>query len=838
MISNDAKLIAYSPFAKPVGIEAGSTLADHGIQNTVPSSGGSSLRRLPISNSSRQNSPAKSTLPTTSPASLFRTPQKASTDSGEKSNQAVERSPVRKLEAPNLPEKSIKRQQPSVADLRKSFEQKLQQPGQSSQASSKSKLPGTASSHPIRNSKELPRSSGSTYRGKTPSVTTITRKGTTAEQTPPSAVRRSIRTELQNATPEQFLPTSYATGSLRHTPAASLPKSSRFHQKGTRYGVSNLDGAQSIEFEGADDREEKLEENSAADVVNQLNMPSAQANKRRSYASLVHPWFSPSSKSTFRDASAGERLLARETTGPTEAQSTPRPAPKSRTMGCTSKVSDIRKLFERSSTRASPNSIKSFWQNRNRKGPAVEAERNPTAGYDPSASSTTLATCTSPLRRIPTPEITTEISTNDFFCDFIETLNGAEPIRPRAHFNDRSTEETVVLTKPERPRESPVKNHIDRFERLDHGSPAPSPAPISRAKSYDANLHPAFREKENDVRQMKTRKSWQPFRQRSVELWRQISSSFARSVDGGNDSSDDGEQASSSAHVNSDSARPPSVRRRVRHHRSSFLGYHLSRTFELRSSIDSFQDESRLSINDELKSRFEKRPQHPTHARSPSSHLSMRRTFPFLARMSDGLGGSDEFDDLGLDGSVLSKATKATKAARCRDRSSTCEDTGVAHPSHGDPNALSRVVSQQTIAERKHRRLEEKQLRKEQRDKKREEKARGKGKGKEMGSDGKHDQGQQGAVEENPQEKGKGKETAGKQKKESSWSKKTASGFVVRQINDIKLKHPKPRRPGQVKKIVNMYKEKATSGIKLGKGSGVSSNSGAGTAKAESADHH
>lgn len=48
----------------------------------------------------------------------------------------------------------------------------------------------------------------------------------------------------------------------------------------------------------------------------------------------------------------------------------------------------------------------------------------------------------------------------------------------------------------------------------------------------------------------------------------------------------------------------------------------------------------------------------------------------------------------------------------------------------------------------------------------------------------------------------------------------------MRQVNDVKLRHPKPRRPGQVKKIVNMYREKASSGIKFGKGSGIGSRSG------------
>ncbi|KAI0006817.1 hypothetical protein F4779DRAFT_620173, partial [Xylariaceae sp. FL0662B] len=127
----------------------------------------------------------------------------------------------------------------------------------------------------------------------------------------------------------------------------------------------------------------------------------------------------------------------------------------------------------------------------------------------------------------------------------------------------------------------------------------------------------------------------------------------------------------------------------------------------------------------------------------------------------------------------------------------------------GDPHAFSKVVSKQATAERKRLRLEEKQLRRERRKAKKEERTKSKGKEKE-------EHHQQVTYEEGrgheQQTKAKGKE------KENSWSKKTASGFVVRQATDIKLRHPKPRRPGQVKKIVNLYKEKATSGISIKRG--------------------
>ncbi|KAI0108070.1 hypothetical protein F4814DRAFT_43862 [Daldinia grandis] len=290
-------------------------------------------------------------------------------------------------------------------------------------------------------------------------------------------------------------------------------------------------------------------------------------------------------------------------------------------------------------------------------------------------------------------------------------------------------------------------------------------------------------------------------------------------MDGGNSNSDDRGKPGSGRDNDANNDQSSSVRRRPRYCRSNLFGYHLYHTSEvIHSSIDSVYTRSNININEELIERFENQPPYIACRRSPSSYLSMRKAFPFLARMSDGLGYSDEFDDFGLDGSVLSKAI------RRRDKSSAGKPSQ--HPSSpvscSDSNAISSITSKQTTAERKRRRLEEKELRREQRKKNKE-----KGKGKEVAiGDG---QGAEGA-----QNKEKGKDSEGK-KKESSWSKKTASGFMVRQIHDIKLKHPKPRRPGQIKKIVNMYKDKSTSGIRLGKGSGVSSGSGTtGTAGASS----
>ncbi|KAH7030706.1 uncharacterized protein B0I36DRAFT_362532 [Microdochium trichocladiopsis] len=54
--------------------------------------------------------------------------------------------------------------------------------------------------------------------------------------------------------------------------------------------------------------------------------------------------------------------------------------------------------------------------------------------------------------------------------------------------------------------------------------------------------------------------------------------------------------------------------------------------------------------------------------------------------------------------------------------------------------------------------------------------------------------------------------------KERVWTSKTDSGFAVRHADLGTIQEPKPRRPGQVKKIVNMYKDKTTSMRSLGRG--------------------
>lgn len=655
----------------------------------------------------------------------------------------------------------------------------------------------------IQSNEEFPRSPGSIYRGSTISIKTTTQKDNAVTQATPGVMARINQTELKERESQQSLRS--AANTARHTPTISLPRSSRFRQK----GIYNFDGAMSLEQEDPKDEGEVFVDSQSQCLLPGLP-PTIQGSKTSSHISLSQPLYPAASKACSIGTLGGVLKKDGKSKVPKKTRRSSRPVLKSEAMTrCAGKVSDLRKFFERSSIRgSSPAPSKGFWQNRDRDKPEINVKKR-VARNILTASTTTLETQVAPLERILTPELTTQISTDDFSCNFAEALGDAEASKLRVNLDadvDGSHENPTLK------QESPVKSRIQQFECLEQNSPVASLVPSARAKSYNANLHTPSKVKGKGVKQSETDATRHPFKQRSAELWRRISNPFTRSADTWGSSSDDDEKANSST-VDDTDARPQPAHRRVRYRRSRLFGYHLYRTSEvIHSSADSSHSELGINTDDELVATFRNE--------APSTYQSMRRTFPFLARMSESLGGVEEFNDFGLDGTVLSKAT------RCRDKPASDEASQGLNDAQSDAKPISKTASQQTTAERKRRRLEEKKLRREQREKKRIDKAKAKGKAKDTGADDGDNS------ENNEQGKGKGKESDGK-KKESSWSKKTSSGFVVRQINDVKLRHPKPRRPGQVRKIVNMYKEKASSGIKLGKGSGVGSTHAAGTSAEE-----
>ncbi|KAI1086459.1 hypothetical protein F5B19DRAFT_140790 [Rostrohypoxylon terebratum] len=666
----------YYSFTKPIELSS----EQSNTQRSMPH-----LAKSCISGSipSRQQSPTKPQA--TSPANIEHS-QQASSSSGQECD-LTEQSPTENQRFSSISRIPVRRGQPSVADLRKSFE--------------KSSQPEVIPYEPI------------------PRLRTTKLQSSNVESVDEWSIRD---TPIARD----------STDTIRHFPKRSLPKNSLF-RKGNAH---NLDGAVSLEHEDTIGQDEYSVGQDA----------SLLPGSHDSLPHVVHPFLSTNSIGGFRN------------TPPKVATVEEMPTSKSRTPSkCAGKVSDLRRLFERTPSQgASP--FRSFWQSRTRNRPKVETE--PIAEMPPP---------------IKIPELTTAISTDDFSCDFAvpDVLGNASSRKHEARF-DIELDENLPAEQ-----DYPTKGGIRQFERLERGS---APSRTSVSESYDdADLSP--RGKENN-RTRKSRGGWHPFRQRSIKLWRRISNSLIRSAGE--------EQAGPSNQADFDDTWSSSFCRRLRHRRSDIFSYHASRSSEaVRSPVASSYGKSSASIDDDLIAQIESRPPHMTYRQSPS----LSRSFPFLARVSDSLGGTDEFDGFGFDGSLLSKATRyRTGSAAERIARSPTSTTR-----RGGPSALSRVLSQQTAAERKRHRLEEKQLRREEKDKKREEKAKAK------------NQNRDGTTK-------KGKEVD--RKKESSWSKKTASGFVVRQIDDVKLRHPKPRRPGQVKKLVNMYKEKASSGIKIGRGGG------------------
>ncbi|KAL7623544.1 hypothetical protein AAE478_007227 [Parahypoxylon ruwenzoriense] len=798
---------AYAPFTKlanPSGEPAE-------IHKPTPGSSGSSLRHIPTSGSPRQNSPTKSKFP----ASLSVEPFRDSHENNKQEHQSVEQIQAKKYELHPLPQIPVQRQQPSVADLRKSFEQNAhplesmpEMPGKLGRSSEGLSIYATQCS------KEPPRSSGSVCRGNAPSVTTRVPNDNTASRRAAGVIGETHYPELRNNRSGRDSPTSQTPNTLEHASTVSFPARSQLRQGGAELERSNLDGTLPPDTENVVERNRTLKE---AHLQDTSDTPTMKPHKSKSHAGLIRPFLS---KARSQDILAGERCAAHETTVPAESLSTPKSASKLQSANrSTGKVSDLRKLFERSSPRgSSPNSFRFFWQNRSRVKPVNEAEKPPIAKHGLTGTPTTVAVHSTSLKAIPVPELTTKISIDNFFCDFPQGLDGAGASKPKAR--PEATAEARESVKEE----SPVKDRIQQFECLERGSPAASPTPCLRTESFDSNSHGSIRDRVNSNKTIKNKTNWRPFRQRSMEMWRRISSTFTRPVESGNNSNVGNEQLNSSVSTDTDYTQPRPAHRQRRYHRSGIFSYHLYRTSEVdSSSTNSSRGAPGVSINDELMARFENQPPYLTYTRPSPRRLPMRRTFPYLARISNNLGCLDELGDFGLDGSVLSKAIRHRDMSPVgQDSQRPCSSLSSSLP-QGDAKSPSKMVSKQTMAERKRRRLEEKKLRREQKEKKKEDKARAKGKEKEKVINHEEDRG------DDTQDKGKGKEVAGKERKESSWSKKTASGFVVRQINDVKLRHPKPRRPGQVKKIVNMYKEKASSGIRLGKGSGVGSVSGGGS---------
>lgn len=439
------------------------------------------------------------------------------------------------------------------------------------------------------------------------------------------------------------------------------------------------------------------------------------------------------------------------------------------------RVADLRRLFDRSS----PKSLVSF--RRQRQTLSSQEPRRLGLGRDEAPIWPDLVPASpGPQQPSTPPALTTKISINDFSCNFIDgnttRLKASSPTELEAH------SDSLAGTLPHTSYDSPLRQRIDQYEHIHSQSRPQNPRiniclpqtdedPLTAPSSLNMSTTPVPVLPSTDG-------SRHPIR----SVWRRISSSWTQSIDDGN----------SYSHSQS------------RYH-SSFQ----------ESTLDS--------------------------SRTPPPHNALlplrpaRKSFPFLRRLSS-RASSHMFGLDGANHSILDSEasapmdTAATSLAHDGSHAST-HNQSTSLPGHED---LRECAPMHTKGDRKaqkkaDRRVErqEKQERRERRRWQRAEKERERGKAWLVSrmSSGASSVAAPTRTEAQVAAQGGGTGTKGdaeadRTEGERTWGKQTASGFMVREarLGSQELAHPRPDRPGQVRKIVNLYKEKSSSMLRIASG--------------------
>ncbi|KAI0536521.1 hypothetical protein GGR58DRAFT_528200 [Xylaria digitata] len=474
------------------------------------------------------------------------------------------------------------------------------------------------------------------------------------------------------------------------------------------------------------------------------------------------------------------------------------------------KVSQLRRFFERSSKRfSSPLSLVSL---RSRPEPEPKECTGELVRDSPSPSWSEPESLTSThtiARKISiVPSLTTEISVNDFFCDFVsgqsyESLATASPSG------------TGAKLEPQAKRESPVKRRIQQFEHLSRDSLKIGTVTEHNGQYKDAGLPSIIKNDSRAGGKRNTIGSWKPIHQKGVAIWRKISNSLSRSLDSWKDCDGDREPINLTEDINSNTSpdHSPSPVKNFGHslRRPSPFGYSIYRvSHRSRRFASSSNTASSIQLGGgDASNNVPKGTANNGYSRlSPDAPPPppLRNSLPSIARVSSGFRGPSWF---GLDGHFPSKPVQ--------EEDFQPSDVTTPSPStpQGDPNALLKVMLKQSAEERGRRRQDERNFR---RDKTFKALARWKEKCKvDMGYHSADDTDEAGKKQDKGKGKGKEKETVRKEgeEQETETNKKTESGFVIFESKDVKLRHPKPRRPGQVRKLANMYREKGSSGVSV-----------------------
>ncbi|KAK6822697.1 hypothetical protein PG987_014242 [Apiospora arundinis] len=526
----------------------------------------------------------------------------------------------------------------------------------------------------------------------------------------------------------------------------------------------------------------------------------------------------------------------------------------------TAKVADLRRLFDRPSfRRSSPTGLVSFARRHqfatSSAGPRDAPRNRHLAEYTTSSNETSSYKQTSP------PELTTEISLNDFSCRFShdqdQVPKPSEVIASAMAFG----EETGMLSSISRASfhdepdetesdqdDSPLKRRIKHFEHLQISS-NPKGLAYGRAKSHDANLHAAFKASCPERKTSKA-KNGQWLRERGARTWRRISNSLNISTDGGNDTPNRLYRGESNLETFSPSHRDISFGFSL--HRMS-TPFHLS-LIAPHNTPTHYREYSSEASHEAMIAELKSHSSYLSRTRSspatrPPKHLlplyAARKSRAVIRRFTSSSNRSSEAYDFGLDGGVESKPSRQSEAQLFANPNQNIESSSelLMHPPSSTEGApLAQVSTLPTSGELAKKTI--KDAKKATKEKERETKAAAKAAAKEtkskqkgkqkarfvsLGSSRKHTSSRKPTPHPNILEtsdqseasegaaRGGGGNTKPPQQKqrERSWGKITASGFMVRQAKVDELHQPKPQRPGQVKKIVNMYKEKSTSLLRI-----------------------
>ncbi|KAI1428679.1 hypothetical protein F5Y12DRAFT_782541 [Xylaria sp. FL1777] len=704
-------------------------------------------------------------------------------------------------------------QRPSVADLRKSFE-KFSQPVEPLAKITRPSLNSKSSRHSTRQSQDMAPSPSrlrlELLRKRPPTV----HDGGSYLNPPLFGKGHIVHVRRSTNATEISLPQCCVGGSVRHGSSLSLTRSRRpslreFRQEET----SALNGPMKLKasFQPGNEKiRQESEKNISIDALMD-GLENTPFGEQQGDGALVETPKIQCEGSVTEDTSARDQS---EILGIPIALS-----PGNRPTQGGGKVLQLRRFFERSSKILS--SPLSLMHSRSILEPEEGGDAlmgdDSASSWDESESPRSTNTL---ARRISiVPSLTTEISVNDFFCDFVGSPSYEES--PITASPIETTAKMGFQMKPE----SPVKHRIQQFEHLSRDSLKVGSTTQHNSKHNDAGL-PSGSKKDNRVRKRSTVGSWRPIHQKGVAIWRKISGSLSRSLDSWKDCNSDHEHIDlaerRSFNTNPDhSTLPANGPEHGLRHLSPF-GYSMYRVTHTSRRLmtplhaaSSIQLGDRNTLNKVPRRTLNDSDSHSSPGTPPP--LVVRKSFPIIGRVSSGLRWPGGF---GLDGHFPSKPVQ--------EEGLQPSDMTISGPStpQGDPDALLKVMLKQSAAERSRRREDEKHLR---RDKKLGAFAIWKGKGKadvvHHSADNADHSEQVSKKHEKGKWKGKEKEILRKNSKENEGqsstgqenetNKKTESGFVVFESKDVKLRHPKPRRPGQVRKVANMYKEKGSSGVSV-----------------------